>query len=86
MTHRSVIPIQEFSGTLEVFGKLDPVINEHFDRVSAKPGCLSYFSLDIQGELNNLLAARVRRTIISPIQASCCSVLFVIAPVNVHIE
>jgi hypothetical protein len=39
--------------------KLNPRIQDH--EVSGKPGCLSYFSPNIQNELINLLRGRVRQ-------------------------
>jgi hypothetical protein len=62
-------------------------MREHLDSVSGKPGCLSYFSPDIQNELINLLGARVRQTITSSIQkAKYYSIISDTTPDNAHIE
>jgi hypothetical protein len=44
-----------------------PVMREDLDSVFGKPGCLSYFPLDIQNELVNLPEKRGRQAIISSI-------------------
>jgi hypothetical protein len=72
---------------LKYLAKLDPVVREHLDSVSGKPGCLSYLSPDIQNELINLLGARVSRTTISAIQkAKYYSIIFDTTSDNAHIE
>jgi hypothetical protein len=72
---------------LKYLEKFDPVMREHLDSVSGKPGCLLYFSPDIQNEMINLLGAKVRQTIISSIQkAKYYSIIFHTTPDNAHIE
>jgi hypothetical protein len=76
-----------FLALLKYLAKFDPVVREHLDSVSGKPGCLSYSSPDIQNELINLLGARVRQTITSLIQkAKYYSITFDTTPDNAHIE
>jgi hypothetical protein len=53
-----------FFGTVEVFEKYDPVMREHWDSASEKPGCLPYSSPDIKNGLINLLGARALQIII----------------------
>jgi hypothetical protein len=57
-----------FLALLKHLAKFDPVMRKHFGSVSGKPGCLSYFSPDIQNKLINLLEARVLQTTTSSIQ------------------
>jgi hypothetical protein len=47
-----------FLALLKYLAKFDPVMREHLDSVSGKPGYLSYLSPDVQNELVNLLGAR----------------------------
>jgi hypothetical protein len=62
-------------------------MREHLNSVSGKPGCLSYFSPDIQNEFINLLGARERQTITSSIQkAKCYSIIFYTTADNAHVE
>jgi hypothetical protein len=61
-------------------------MREHLDSVSGKPGCLSYFSPDVQNELINLLGKRVRQTIISAIQKAKYYNIFDTTPDNAHTE
>jgi hypothetical protein len=76
-----------FLALLKYLAKFDPVMREHLDSVSGKPGCLSYFSPDIQYELINLLGARVCQTITSSIQkAKYYSIISDTTPDNAHIE
>jgi hypothetical protein len=76
-----------FLALLKYLAKFNPVMREHLDSVSGKPGCLSYSSPDIQNEFINLLGARVRQTITSSIQkAKYYSIIFGTSPDNVHME
>jgi hypothetical protein len=76
-----------FLALLKYLAKFYPVMREHLDSVSGKPGCLSYFSPDIQYELINLLGARVHQTIISSIQkAKYYNIIFDTTADNAHIE
>jgi hypothetical protein len=50
---------ENFLALLKYLETFDPVMREHSDSVSGKPGCLSYFYPDIQNELIDLLGARV---------------------------
>jgi hypothetical protein len=88
VSHWSVISIQEiFLALLKYLEKFDPVMREHLDSVSGKPGCLLNFSPDIQDELINLLGARVRQNFISSIQKETYySTMFDTTPDNAHIE
>jgi hypothetical protein len=72
---------------LKYLAKFDPLMREHLDSFSGKPGCLSYFSPDTQNELINLLGAKVRQTITLSIQkAKYYSIIFDTTPDNAHIE
>jgi hypothetical protein len=76
-----------FLALLKYLAKFVPVVREHLDSVSGKPGCLSYFSPDIKNELINLLGAKVRQTITSSIQkAKYYSIIFDTTPDSAHIE
>jgi hypothetical protein len=76
-----------FFALLKYLARFDPVMREHLDSVSRKPGCLSYVSSDIQNDLINLLEVRVRQTIISSIQkAKYYSIIFDTTAHNAHIE
>jgi hypothetical protein len=76
-----------FLALLKYLAKFDPVMREHLDPVSEKPGCLSYFSLDTQNELINLLGARVHQTITSSIQkVKYYNIIFDTTSDNTHIE
>jgi hypothetical protein len=77
----------DFLSLLKYLAKFDRVMRKHMDSVSVKPGCLLYFSPDIQNELFDLLGARVHQTIISSIQkAKYYSIIFDMTPVNAQIE
>jgi hypothetical protein len=66
-----------FLALLKYLAKCDPVMTEHLDSVSGKPGCLSYFSPDIQNELINLLGARVCQTVIHQSRRPSTAVYFI---------
>jgi hypothetical protein len=72
---------------LKYLAKFDPVMREHLDSVSGKPGCSPDFSIDIQSELINVLGARVRETIISSVQkAKYNGVVFDATSDTAHVE
>jgi hypothetical protein len=76
-----------FLALLKFLAKYDLFTREHLDPVSGKPGCLCYFSPDIQNELINLLGVRLRRTVFSSVQkARYCSIMFDATSDNVHTE